>query len=118
MHICCEYIQTGLVFNILQPGLALSALSIWIDSYSSSDMARYIAICPDKLAFTPTQATQVVYICIWKDKDLNTNTELKKTKGLEFHVLGNKMNQDPFEFTARFLNQGGYLVPHQKLEDV
>ena len=66
----------------------------------------------------PTQATQVVYICIWKDKDLNTNTELKKTKGLEFHVLGNKMNQDPFEFTARFLNQGGYLVPHQKLEDV
>ena len=29
---------------------------------------------PDKQAGTPMQATQVVHICIWKDKIIKTNT--------------------------------------------
>ena len=31
---------------------------------------------PDKQAGTPMQATQVVYISVWKDKIMKTNTDL------------------------------------------
>ena len=36
---------------------------------------------PDKLAGTPMQATQVVYISVWKDKIMKTNTDLLKGYG-------------------------------------
>ena len=36
---------------------------------------------PDKQAGTPMQATQVVYISVWKDKIMKTNTDLIDKRG-------------------------------------